>query len=182
MQLNWNDIRPLNGSQANGFEELCAQLVRAESPDEAKFVRKGTPDAGVECYCILSDGNEWGWQAKYFDILGTTQWSQLDKSVKTALDKHPAEIYHMFLGEYGWSPAFRYFNQLYYGCSGWTTPERNCPTPVRPVLFKYNVETQGFDCSVDESYILRLPDHDIIERLGLKWTRQGANFSANRIG
>ena len=86
------------------------------------------------------------------------------------------EIYHMFLGEYGWSPAFRYFNQLYYGYSGWTTPERNCPTSVRPALFKYNVETQGFDCSVDESYVLRLPDHDIVERLGLKWTRQGANF------
>ena len=88
----------------------------------------------------------------------------------------PPDMYHMFLGEYGWSPAFRYFNQLYYGCSGWTTPERNCPTSVRPALFKYNIETQGFDCSVDESYILRLPDHDIIERLGLKWTRQGANF------
>ena len=89
MQLNWNNIRPLNGSQANGFEELCAQLARAESPDGAKFERKGTPDAGVECYCTLKDGNEWGWQAKYFDTLGTSQWSQLDKSVKTALDRHP---------------------------------------------------------------------------------------------
>ena len=89
MQFNWNDIRSLNGSQANGFEELCAQLARAESPDGAKFERKGTPDAGVECYCILPDGSEWGWQAKYFDTLGNSQWSQIDKSVKTALDKHP---------------------------------------------------------------------------------------------
>ncbi len=89
MQLNWNDIRPLNGSQANGFEELCAQLARAESPDRAKFERKGTPDAGVECYCILPDRSEWGWQAKYFNTLGTSQWEQLDKSVKTALDNHP---------------------------------------------------------------------------------------------
>ena len=56
---------------------------------ERSFERKGTPDAGVECYCILKDGDEWGWQAKYFDTLGTSQWSQLDKSVKTALDKHP---------------------------------------------------------------------------------------------
>lgn len=89
MKFNWNDIRSLNGSQANGFEELCAQLARAESPDGAKFVRKGTPDAGVECYCILPDESEWGWQAKYFDTLGNSQWSQLDKSVKTALDNHP---------------------------------------------------------------------------------------------
>ena len=89
MQFNWNDIRSLNGSQANGFEELCAQLARAESPDRAKFVRKGTPDAGVECYCILPDESEWGWQAKYFETLGNSQWQQLDKSVKTALDNHP---------------------------------------------------------------------------------------------
>ncbi len=89
MSLNWNNIRPLNGSQANGFEELCAQLARSKSPDGAKFVRKGTPDAGVECYCILPDGSEWGWQAKYFDTLGNSQWPQLDKSIKTALDNHP---------------------------------------------------------------------------------------------
>ena len=89
MEFNWKEIRSLNGSQANGFEELCAQLARAESPDGAKFVRKGTPDAGVECYCILPDESEWGWQAKYFNILGNSQWPQLDKSVKTALDNHP---------------------------------------------------------------------------------------------
>ena len=87
-----------------------------------------------------------------------------------------SEIYNMFLGEYGWSSAFRYFNQPYYGFCGWTNPGKNCPTFVRPVLFEYNVGTQSFDCSVDESYTLRLPDHNIVERLGLKWTRQGANF------
>ena len=90
MNIDWKDIRPLNGSQDESFEELCAQLARTESPDGAKFERKGTPDAGVECYCILDDGSEWGWQAKYFHTMGTSQWSQLDKSVKTALDKHPA--------------------------------------------------------------------------------------------
>ena len=90
MHLNWNEIRSLNGSQAHGFEELCAQLARAESPDTAKFERKGTPDAGVECYCVFPDGSEWGWQAKYFRTLETPQWSQLDQSVKKSLDKHPA--------------------------------------------------------------------------------------------
>lgn len=89
MQFNWNDIRSLNGSQADGFEEFCAQLARAETPSEAEFVRKGTPDAGVECYCILPNEREWGWQAKFFVTLGPSQWSQIDKSVKTALDKHP---------------------------------------------------------------------------------------------
>lgn len=90
MHLNWHEIRPLNGSQANGFEELCAQLARAEISDAAKFERKGTPDAGVECYCVFPDGSEWGWQAKYFHTFEPPQWSQLDQSVKKSLDKHPA--------------------------------------------------------------------------------------------
>ena len=90
--LDWNSIRPLNGGRDRGFEELCAQLARAESPVGSRFVRKGTPDAGVECYAILSDGSEWAWQSKYFDALGDSQWSQLDKSVRTAIKKHPRLI------------------------------------------------------------------------------------------
>lgn len=89
MTLDWNSIRPLNGGRDKGFEELCAQLARAEAPSGSAFVRKGTPDAGVECYAILSDGTEWGWQSKYVDNLGNSQWSQIDKSIKTALKKHP---------------------------------------------------------------------------------------------
>lgn len=87
--IDWNAIRPLNGSRAKGFEELCAQLARAESPAGSYFERKGTPDAGVECYTILGDGSEWGWQAKYFDGLGDSQWTQIQDSVARALEKHP---------------------------------------------------------------------------------------------
>jgi len=89
MVLDWHAISPLNGSINNGFEELCVQLARAENPPEARFFRKGTPDGGVECYTVFPDGGEWGWQAKFFNTLGDKQWENIDKSVKTALDKHP---------------------------------------------------------------------------------------------
>ena len=46
--IDWGAIRPIRGSQQTGFEELCAQLARAESPRDGKFTRKGSPDAGVE--------------------------------------------------------------------------------------------------------------------------------------
>jgi hypothetical protein len=82
-------IRPLDGSRAKGFEELSSQLARCESPAGSHFERTGAPDAGVECYIVQPDGTEWGWQAKYFDSLGESQWQQLDSSVKTALSKHP---------------------------------------------------------------------------------------------
>ena len=93
MNLDWKSIRTLNGSQSEGFEELCVQLARAETPPDGRFVRKGTPDAGLECYCVLEDGSEWGWQAKYFTSSPTgAQWQQLDKSVESALDKHTALV------------------------------------------------------------------------------------------
>lgn len=87
--IDWREIRPLNGSREAGFEEMCTQLARLDAPPDSVFERKGTPDAGVECYSVLPSGREWGWQAKYFATLGTSQWSQLDASVKTALEKHP---------------------------------------------------------------------------------------------
>lgn len=89
INVDWKTIRPLNGTQAEGFEELCVQIARIECPPNSKFIRKGTPDGGVECYCTLGDGSEWGWQTKYFDVIGDTQWAQIEKSVKTAIEKHP---------------------------------------------------------------------------------------------
>jgi hypothetical protein len=50
----------------------------------------GAPDAGLECLWRLPNGDEWGWQAKFFvSAPGADQWRQVDKSVKTALAKHP---------------------------------------------------------------------------------------------
>ena len=89
MPLNWSSIRPLNGGRDKGFEELCAQLARAEVPPGTRFERKGTPDAGVECFAVFRDGSEWGWQAKYFNSFGNSQWAQINESVKTAIEKHP---------------------------------------------------------------------------------------------
>jgi len=86
--LDWNSIRPFDGGREKGFEELCSQLARCEAPGGSKFVRKGVPDAGVECYVVQPDGAEWAWQAKYFDVLTDTQWRQIDRSVRAAIEKH----------------------------------------------------------------------------------------------
>jgi len=89
--LNWNDIRPLNNSQKDGFEELVCQLARNDKYENASsFVRKGSPDAGVECFWILNSNKEICYQAKFFTSpLTSTQWSEIDESVRTAINKHP---------------------------------------------------------------------------------------------
>jgi len=92
MPLEWNKLRTWHGSQASAFEELCCQLAAYEEhPPESTFIRKGTPDAGVECFWTLKTGEEKGWQVKFFTSPPTSnQWSEIDSSVRTALDKHPA--------------------------------------------------------------------------------------------
>ena len=89
MNVDWRAIRPLNGAREKGFEELCTQLARSEVAGRARFIRKGNPDAGVECYAIYENGSECAWQAKYFLPLGDGQWPQIDRSVRTALLNHP---------------------------------------------------------------------------------------------
>ncbi len=88
--INWHNIRTHGGSQSKGFEELCAQLARAEaSRAGSEFVRNGAPDAGVECYAVLENGEEWGWQAKYFNTIGDSQWKQIDESARRAIATYP---------------------------------------------------------------------------------------------
>ncbi len=58
-------------------------------PPGSKFVRKGAPDAGVECYWTLPTGDLHGWQAKFFrETPKPGQWQQIDESVERALSKH----------------------------------------------------------------------------------------------
>ena len=91
MAINWNSLRPWNGDQRNSFEELCCQLVAQEAvPGDSRFFRKGRPDAGLECYWRLPNGDEWGMQAKFFLTTPTAgQWTQINNSVKKALETHP---------------------------------------------------------------------------------------------
>ena len=89
INVDWHSIRPLNGGREKGFEELCSQLARSEVGRHAQFIRKGNPDAGIDCYAKFENATECAWQAKYFFTLGDKQWSQIDRSINAALRKHP---------------------------------------------------------------------------------------------
>ena len=89
--IDFRNIRPVDGSRQDGFEELCCQLASLE-PCRAgsHFVRKGRGgDAGVECFIRHADGTETGWQAKYLFVWNQGTASQLDASIRTTLEKHP---------------------------------------------------------------------------------------------
>jgi len=89
MEINFHNIRTHDGSKNSGFEEFVCQLAHLQRPDYGKiFIRKegAGGDAGVECYWVLDDDSEIGWQVKYFpDGLNSSRWQQIDESF--SLDK-----------------------------------------------------------------------------------------------
>lgn len=92
LSLDFRRIREHQGTQNGGFEELCCQLAALEAPAKgSRFIRKGPgADQGLECYRTFSDGNEVGWQAKYFiNGFGDTQIGDLRDSLQRALSAHP---------------------------------------------------------------------------------------------
>ncbi len=98
INLNLREIRSHEGSQDRAFEELCFQLIPVIEPlpEGTRLVRHGAPDGGVEVLGLLPDGNVWAWQAKFLFALGSSEFSQLDKSVKAALNSQPALKRYVF--------------------------------------------------------------------------------------
>lgn len=90
-EINFEQIRLYDNSRNTGFEELCCQLASFEPRSaDATFFRKGRGgDAGVECFTRFADSSEIGWQAKYYFSWSSGLASDLDQSIRTALDKHP---------------------------------------------------------------------------------------------
>ena len=89
--ISFQNVRPVDGSRQDGFEELCCQLASLEAfRADSKFCRKGRGgDAGVECFVRYPDGKETGWQTKYLFVWDQGIASQLDTSIRAALEKHP---------------------------------------------------------------------------------------------
>ena len=91
MSFHWTNIISLDNSQNNAFEELVCQLAKSEPFEDKKgFIKVGNPDGGVECYIVLENEEEIGFQAKWFlSTPQNAQFKQIEESFKTAIEKHP---------------------------------------------------------------------------------------------
>jgi hypothetical protein len=92
IDIDFRNIRPFDGDRRRGFEELVCQIARREkNPGAREFhrVEGAGGDAGIEAYWIFEDGTKHGYQAKYFLATKEIDWSQIDKSVNTALEQNP---------------------------------------------------------------------------------------------
>lgn len=86
-EINFRSIKPHQGSQHSGFEELCCQIARIEFGDASvRFLRKGSGgDGGVEAFIPRKSGGRTGIQAKYLFAWENSLKQQLDQSISKAL-------------------------------------------------------------------------------------------------
>lgn len=79
--------------QRETFEELVCQIARRAPPNgssEFRRIHGAGGDGGVEAVWLLKNGEEVGYQAKYYVTSAGIDWSAIDNSVDTALSTHPA--------------------------------------------------------------------------------------------
>jgi hypothetical protein len=91
--LPWQNLREWDGSVRKAFEQMCNQFASCEDVAEGcRFVPVAAPDGGVECYWVYPNGSEWAFQAKFWTSPEQVDFSQLDSSIRKALQKHPRLI------------------------------------------------------------------------------------------
>lgn len=90
--IKFSEIRALEGRQDKGFEELCVQLfheLSGEKLSQIDRVEGRGGDGGVEAIASTDSEQKIGLQTKFFSNLGPSQWTQVNDSVTTAIEKHP---------------------------------------------------------------------------------------------
>jgi hypothetical protein len=66
--IEWSKLKPYQHDKRKSFEELCYQIAKAKFSGLGSFTSvddSGGGD-GVEFYLTLLNGEEWGWQAKFY--------------------------------------------------------------------------------------------------------------------
>jgi hypothetical protein len=92
--LNWEKLKPHNRDQYRSFEEFCYQIAIGLYGQRGRFTSiddSGGGD-GVEFYLTLPNGNQWGWQAKFYypdGKLTAGRKEKIKQSLKRSCEEHP---------------------------------------------------------------------------------------------
>lgn len=79
------DLQKIHGFETgkrDSFEALIKVLARREPPENAYEFQPNDGrggDGGVEAIWILKNGDKVGYQSKFFETLGDTQWTQMEQ-------------------------------------------------------------------------------------------------------
>ena len=93
-QVRWAKLETSQNNKPHSFEELCYQIAKGLHEEMESFIRvddSGGGD-GVEFYMTLPNGDQWGWQAKFYHPnkrLNNSRKQSIKESLKRACEKHP---------------------------------------------------------------------------------------------
>ena len=92
--IDWSELEPYKNDQRRSFEELCYQIAKGLYGETGRFTSvddSGGGD-GVEFYMTLPNGDQWGWQAKFYhsnNRLNNNRKRDIKGSLEKACEKHP---------------------------------------------------------------------------------------------
>ena len=87
------------------------------------------------------------------------------------------DITQVFVGEFFWSPSFKYHNIPYFHHDDWTQGYNDeVPKKILVSTDKYLNENAGFDCSCDDSYCFYLPCQFLVDKMNLNWNGIEGSF------
>ena len=93
--IDWSELKTYENNKYRSFEELCYQIAKGLYGEKGRFTSiddSGGGD-GVEFYLTLENGDEWGWQAKFYYPQPRLSYSNrkknIEKSLKKACEMHP---------------------------------------------------------------------------------------------
>ena len=87
--IDWEKLKPYENAKWKSFEEFCYQIAKRQFNDLGKFTPiddSGGGD-GVEFYLTLPNGDEWGWQAKFYYTNPRLNISNRKNSINNSLKK-----------------------------------------------------------------------------------------------
>jgi hypothetical protein len=87
--IDWEKLKPYENAKWKSFEELCYQIAQRQFKNLGEFtpVDDSGGGDGVEFYLTLPNGEEWGWQAKFYYPNPRLSVSGKKNSIKNSLKK-----------------------------------------------------------------------------------------------
>lgn len=92
--IDWNKLQPYKSTKNKSFEQLCYQIATKVYQKEGRFTSIDDGD-GVEFYLTLPNGDEYGWQCKYYEDSPRLKIGGRKEAIKSSLKKSIKEHPHL---------------------------------------------------------------------------------------
>jgi len=110
-----------------------------------------------------------GYLMKKQDSEKVFKWAQKQNFIGRWMPD-PWDFYHIFHGEFVWSPAYK--STTSNGYSNWTIEaqqNQKIPGAIHNPCIRYHWSSGEYDCSIEDGISISIPSALIIEKMGLSW-------------